>query len=98
MSVQTPALSPPAFSCTLELGKALGALSLASPGVLLPRQEQALWDQSRPQKESLLPPVSPALGEAALLSRAVSREPQSAPAQVLAAALASSAVRFAPAQ
>lgn len=64
MSVQTPALSPPAFSCssTLELGKPLGAPSLASPEVLLPRQEQALWDQNRPQKESLLPPVSPALG------------------------------------
>lgn len=67
MSVQTPALSPHAFSCscTHELGKALGGPSLASPGVLLPtakpRQEWALWYQSRPQGESLLPPVCSAL-------------------------------------
>ncbi|RLW00944.1 hypothetical protein DV515_00008404 [Chloebia gouldiae] len=52
-------------SSTCELGKALGAPSLASPGALLPTakrgQEWALWCRSRAWRESLVPPVSSAL-------------------------------------
>lgn len=104
VAVQPPALSPPAFSCssTCELGKALGAPSLASPGVLLPTakrgQEWALWYQSRAQRESLLPPLSSALTGGHTPGQDCQRDPRVLLHQAWQLQLASSAVSLAPAQ